>query len=60
MKDRIKNGFNMLDKHVFQFDFLNDDFNALPQSLKNVIDDPEKRKRLLSTTAEQMLQRLFT
>ena len=37
----------MLDKHVFKFDFLNDDFNALPSSLKNVIDDPEKRKKLI-------------
>lgn len=47
MKDRIKNGFNMLDKHVFKFDFLNDDFNTLPSSLKNVVNDPEKRKKLI-------------
>jgi len=26
MKDRIKNGANLLEDHVFQFDFLNDDF----------------------------------
>ncbi len=26
MKDRIKNGANLLESHVFQFDFLNDDF----------------------------------
>ena len=31
MKDRIKNGANLLESHVFQFDFLNDDFNKLPE-----------------------------
>jgi hypothetical protein len=45
--DRIKNGANLLDTHVFQFDFLNDSFDKLPEGLKQIIDDPEKRKKLI-------------
>ncbi len=44
---RIKLGANLLDSHVFQFDFLNDSFDKLPQGLKEIIDDPETRKRLV-------------
>ncbi len=40
-------GSSLLDDHVFQFDFLNDDFNKLPQSLQDVVNDPEKRKKLV-------------
>ena len=47
MKDRIKNGANLLEKHVFQFDFLNDEFSKLPKSLLDIINDPEKRKKLV-------------
>lgn len=47
MKDRIKNGANLLEDHVFQFDFLNDDFTKLPAGLKAIIDDEEKRKKLV-------------
>lgn len=47
MHERIKNGANLLHDHVFQFDFLNDDFSKLPQNLQNVINDPEKRKKLV-------------
>jgi hypothetical protein len=32
---------------VFQFDFLNDSFDKLPEELKKIIDDPEKRKKLI-------------
>jgi len=42
-----KNEFNLLAKHVFQFDFLNDDFAKLPKSLRDIINDPEKRKKLI-------------
>ena len=45
--ERIKNGANLLDSHVFQFDFLNDSFDRLPPALKEIIDDPEKRKKLV-------------
>lgn len=47
MHDRIKNGANLLDSHVFQFDFLNDEFSKLPQPLQDIINDPEKRKKLV-------------
>ena len=47
MKDRIKNGANLLESHVFQFDFLNDEFTKLPQPLQDIINDPEKRKKLV-------------
>lgn len=44
---RIKLGANLLDSHVFQFDFLNDSFDKLPQGLKEIIDDSERRKHLV-------------
>jgi len=47
MKQRIKNGANLLEDHVFQFDFLNDDFNKLPKGLQNIINDEEKRRKLV-------------
>ncbi len=47
MRDRIKNGANLLEEHIFQFDFLNDDFTKLPLPLQNIINDPEKRKKLV-------------
>ena len=47
MKDRIKNGANLLEDHVFQFDFLNDDFTKLPSALQAIVNDPEKRKKLV-------------
>ena len=45
--ERIKLGATLLDSHVFQFDFLNDSFDKLPQGLKEIVSDPEKRKRLV-------------
>ena len=47
MKDRIKNGANLLESHVFQFDFLNDDFSKLPKGLQRIIKSPKKRKKLV-------------
>ena len=47
MHDRIKNGANLLQNHVFQFDFLNDDFTKLPQGLQDIINDETKRKKLV-------------
>lgn len=56
MHDRIKsmndestngNGSNLLEKHVFQFDFLNDKFTKLPKKLQDIINDETKRKRLI-------------
>lgn len=49
MNDASTNGqgSNLLDSHVFQFDFLNDEFTKLPQGLQDIINDPEKRKKLV-------------
>lgn len=38
---------NLLEKHVFQFDFLNDSFDKLPRPLQDIIKDEEKRKKLV-------------
>ncbi|MDR0685668.1 MAG: hypothetical protein LBF83_11160, partial [Spirochaetaceae bacterium] len=43
----IDENLNLLPAHVFQFDFLNDGFDKLPEELKKIIDDPEKRKKLI-------------
>ncbi|MGI8811071.1 MAG: hypothetical protein ACR2IH_00900, partial [Pyrinomonadaceae bacterium] len=47
MHDRIDHGAILLKNHVFQFDFLNDDFTKLPQSLQDIINDENKRKKLV-------------
>lgn len=47
MHERIEHGANLLKNHVFQFDFLNDDFTKLPQSLQDIINDENKRKKLV-------------
>lgn len=54
IKEHIKSGANLLDGHVFQFDFLNDPFNLdrpeeskLPQSLIDILKDPKERQRLV-------------
>lgn len=48
MKERIKEkSLNLLERHVFQFDFLNDSFDLLPERLRSIINDPEKRKQLV-------------
>ncbi len=47
MKERIRNGANLLENHVFQFDFLNDDFSKCPQGLQDIINDPAKRRKLV-------------
>ncbi len=47
MHERIDHGANLLKNHVFQFDFLNDDFTKLPHSLQDIINDDEKRKKLV-------------
>ena len=47
MHERIAHGANLLQSHVFQFDFLNDDFSKLPPSLQAIINDENKRKKLV-------------
>lgn len=48
MKERAKNGANLLEEHIFQMDFLNDEFkDKCPKDLLDVIADSEKRKKLI-------------
>ncbi|MEE1070529.1 MAG: hypothetical protein U0K81_08680 [Paludibacteraceae bacterium] len=50
MHERIENmgeNSNLLKSHVFQFDFLNGDFDQLPEGLQEIINDEEKRKKLV-------------
>ncbi|MDU9702052.1 hypothetical protein [Helicobacter pylori] len=49
VKERIKNGAKLLENHVFQFDFLNDDFYSekVPKSLQEILKDKEKLKKLI-------------
>lgn len=44
---RINLGVNLLSSHIFKFDFLNDSFDHLPDGLRQIIEDDEKRKRLI-------------
>lgn len=41
------NKLKLLENHVFQFDFLNDDFNKVPKSLQEILNDKEKLKKLI-------------
>lgn len=45
--DRIEQGAILLENHVFQFDFLNDDFSKIPQGLQDILNDEKKRKKLI-------------
>lgn len=45
--ERIHNGAKLYDNHIFQFDFLNDDFSKLPQELYEIIQDEDKRHQLV-------------
>ena len=50
MKDIAHNkALNLLESHIFQFDFLNDEFNSekLPADLLEVLNDQERRKKLI-------------
>ncbi|WP_187871102.1 hypothetical protein [Helicobacter pylori] len=50
VKDLVaKNHLKLLENHVFQFDFLNDDFfgEKVPKSLQEILKDKEKRKKLI-------------
>ena len=38
---------NLLENHIFQFDFLNDDFSKLPKALQEILNDEKKRKKLI-------------
>ena len=38
---------NLLESHVFPFDFLNGSFDDLPEELRGIINDPKKNKKLI-------------
>ncbi|MBO7072665.1 MAG: hypothetical protein J6V89_03995 [Acetobacter sp.] len=44
-----KEELSLLGDHIFQFDFLNDDLNGykVPDALKEILNDTEKRKKLI-------------
>lgn len=47
MKERARKGANLLESHVFRFDFLNDSFDDLPEGLRDIINNPLKRNKLV-------------
>lgn len=47
MHDRINHGANLLDSHVFQFDFLNDNFSKLPHGLQEILSNKSMRNKLI-------------
>ena len=48
MHNAIDEGrLNLVKQNVFQFDFLNDEWDKLPESLRKIVEDPEKRKKLV-------------
>ena len=47
MQERIEHGANLLENHVFQFDFLNDELTKVPQGLQDILNDENKRKKLI-------------
>ncbi len=42
-----ESGANLYPSHVFQFDFLNDSFDKLPDGLRAIVNNPDKRKKLV-------------
>ncbi len=49
MKELAQTNGNLLENHIFQFDFLNDEFNSdkVPEDLKKILNNPEKREKLV-------------
>lgn len=47
MRELCRESKQYAKEHIFQFDFLNGGFEDLPESLKNVLKDPQKRKHLI-------------
>lgn len=49
MLQRVKNEkhFPLFERHIFQFDFLNDDFSKCPPNLQAILKDEKKREKLI-------------
>ncbi len=45
--DVMKSTGFLFENQVFQFDFLNDDFGKLPKGLRDIVNDENKRKKLV-------------
>ncbi len=58
MNERIDHGANLLKNHVFQFDFLNDDFTKLTSKFQELLMTQKNVKNLLFISIHRM-QRLL-
>ena len=47
LKERSSKTKTLLEDNIFQFDFLNDSFDKCPKELQEIINDEEKRKKLI-------------
>lgn len=49
MLQRVKNEkhFPLFERHIFQFNFLNDDFSKCPPNLQAILKDEKKREKLI-------------
>ena len=57
MKERIKEkSLDLLERHVFQFDFLNDSFDKLPGGLRNISMTPKSASILSFILIRRMLR----
>jgi len=59
MQERIKNGTNLLENHVFQFDFLNDDFFDVEKDTYDIDTGDKLGKRLVKSKLPQSLQEVL-
>jgi len=56
MRERIRNGANLLEKHVFQFDFLNDDFFDVEKDTYDIDTGEKIGKRFVRSKLPKSLQ----
>jgi len=59
MWEPIKNGANLLENHVFQFDFLNDDFFDLEKDTYDIDTGEKIGKRFVKSKLPQSLQEIL-
>jgi len=59
MQERIKNGANLLENHVFQFDFLNDDFFDIEKDTYDIDTGEKIGKRFIKSKLPQSLQEII-
>jgi len=59
MQERIKNGVNLLENHVFQFDFLNDDFFDTEKDTYDIDTGEKIGKRFVKSKLPESLQEIL-